>query len=107
MLQVLLGDAAHSLLNVTHLGTGLALEDCLVLDRLLQASLQSQHDGSDVMQCIASALSSFSDERIPEMAAAAQLCSEVSRTNMYDYSFYILLWKLMSYQTKQCFHSFV
>ena len=85
MLQVLLGDAAHSLLNVTHLGTGLALEDCLVLDRLLQASLQSQDDGSDV-ECIASALSNFSNERVPEMAAAARLCSEVSRTNMYDYT---------------------
>jgi 2-polyprenyl-6-methoxyphenol hydroxylase-like FAD-dependent oxidoreductase len=80
--QVLLGDAAHSLLNVTHLGTGLALEDGLVLDRLLQGALESQEDGSDVTECIARALSDFSKERIPEMAAAAQLCSEVSRTNM-------------------------
>ncbi|KAG0632094.1 hypothetical protein M758_1G303700 [Ceratodon purpureus] len=78
---VLLGDAAHSLLNVTHLGAGLALEDCLVLDRLLQSSFQSE---DDVTTCISSALSSFSNERIPEMAAAAQLCSEVSRTNMFQ-----------------------
>lgn len=81
-LQVLLGDAAHSLLNVTHLGTGLALEDCLVLDRLLQAALETQDGENDVMKCVATALSRFSNERIPEMRAAAQLCSDVSRTNM-------------------------
>lgn len=79
---VLLGDAAHSLLNVTHLGAGLALEDCLVLDRLLQSSLENQDHS--IVECIAIALSNFSNERVPEMVAAAQLCTDVSRTNMFQ-----------------------
>lgn len=79
-----MGDAAHSLLNVTHLGTGLALEDCLVLDQLLQQSLTStESDENSVAKRIADALTLFSSQRVPEMAAAANLCFDVSKTNMY------------------------
>lgn len=82
--QVLLGDAAHSLLNVTHLGTGLALEDCLVLDQLLQQSLTfTESDGNSLAKHVANALTLFSSQRVPEMAAAAKLCFDISKTNMY------------------------
>lgn len=78
-----MGDAAHSLLNVTHLGTGLALEDCIALDRLLQESLSSSLAGDGhLAECVATAVARFSEERMPEMAAAAQLCSDISKTSM-------------------------
>jgi 2-polyprenyl-6-methoxyphenol hydroxylase-like FAD-dependent oxidoreductase len=86
---VLIGDAAHSLLNVTHLGTGLALEDCLVLGGLLEESLVAisnspeTRDGQ-VAECVTAALARFSEERMPEMTAAANLCSEVAKTNMFQ-----------------------
>ncbi|CAM6050864.1 unnamed protein product [Sphagnum compactum] len=86
---VLIGDAAHSLLNVTHLGTGLALEDCLVLGGLLQESLVAISDSPEtrdgqVAECVTAALARFSEERMPEMTAAANLCSEVAKTNMFQ-----------------------